>query len=489
MTARTMNLSTLLDGWIDVPAPLDRPVAAISLDSRFVEPGALFIALAGRAHDGRAFAADAIARGAACVLSETGVPYMAGPVPVFVCSRLKSLVGPIAARFYGEPSHQLQVIGVTGTNGKTTVTHALARALGTRMPCGVMGTLGNGFPDALTPSPRTTPDAVTLHRWLARFRDEGVAVVASEVSSHALDQERVGGVRFAGAIFTNLTRDHLDYHPSMAEYGAAKAKLFATAGLRFAVLNADDPFCATLAALLDPSVEVWWYGVTRATVRIQAIETLPHGLRLRLATPKGDALLESALFGDFNAHNLAAVLCALLALGWHVSEAVAALATVGPVPGRMERFLLGPARPLVVVDYAHTPDALEQALKAARQHTAAAVWCVFGCGGDRDQGKRPLMGACASRLADHVIVTHDNPRHEDPARIVADILAGIGVAQRPHVTVIEDRQEAIRYAVDHAGARDVVLVAGKGHEDYQQFGDACVPYSDRRTVQHLAGVA
>ncbi|MDA8361226.1 MAG: UDP-N-acetylmuramoyl-L-alanyl-D-glutamate--2,6-diaminopimelate ligase [Gammaproteobacteria bacterium] len=487
--ANTMALSALLKEWIEVPAHLDRPISGIGLDSRCVDRGGLFIALAGHAHDGRAFVADAVARGAACVVSETGVPDTIGSVPVFVCPRLRSLVGPMAARFYGEPSHQLQVIGVTGTNGKTTVAHALARALGTRVPCGVMGTLGNGLPDALTPSSRTTPDAVTMHRWLARFREQGMGAVVSEVSSHALDQERVGGVRFAGAIFTNLTRDHLDYHHDMAQYGAAKARLFAMPGLRFAVLNADDPFSATLAATLQPSTTIWWYGVSRGTVHIRAIEALPHGLCLHLTTPEGDVRLDSPLFGDFNARNLAAVLCALLAMGWCVSDAIAALATVGPVAGRMERFVIGPARPLVVIDYAHTPDALEQALKAVRRHTAAAIWCVFGCGGDRDQGKRPLMGACASRLADHVIVTHDNPRHEDPARIVTDILAGIDGAQRERVTVIADRREAIVHAIEHADAQDVVLVAGKGHEDYQQFGDACVPYSDRWTVQSLAGAA
>ncbi len=487
--ARTMHLSALLQGWVDVPADLDRPITAVSLDSRAVQAGGLFLALTGHAQDGGRFIGDAIARGATCVLSETGVSTMAGSVPVLACAGLRSCAGRIAARFYGEPSRALQVVGVTGTNGKTTVTHALARALGTRAPCGVMGTLGNGLPGALTPSARTTPDAVTVQQWLARFREEGATAVAAEVSSHALDQDRVGGVHFTGAVFTNLTRDHLDYHRSMAAYGAAKAKLFAVPGLRFAVLNADDPFAAALAAQLDPAIDVWRYGFADAAVRIRAIEPLPHGLRLRAATPAGEALLESPLLGDFNAHNLAAVLAVLLAMGWRLPEAVGALRTVTPVPGRMERFLLGPSRPLVVVDYAHTPDALEQALKAVRRHTVGAVWCVFGCGGDRDQGKRPLMGACAGRLADHVVITHDNPRHEDPARIVADILLGIDAPRRAHVQVIEDRRAAIAYAVAHAGAGDVVLVAGKGHEDYQQFGDACLPYSDRHTVEHLMGAA
>lgn len=484
----TMSLAPLLRGLIDLGGMSGPVITGLSLDSRTVVPGSLFLALAGHHQDGRRFIADAVARGAVFVLSETAADGVVGTTPVRSCPALRQLVGPIADRFFGQPSAALAVVGVTGTNGKTTSTHLLARALSTRAPCAVIGTLGNGFLDALYPADRTTPDAISIHRWLARLAADGARAVAMEVSSHALDQGRVGGVRFTGALFTNLTRDHLDYHGDMARYQAAKARLFATPGLGFAVLNARDPVSDTLRRALPPGTSVWHYG-PGGEVQITALETSASGLRLVLATPDGAVTLHSPLLGAFNAENLVGALTVLLAMGWTADAAAHALAAAPPVSGRMERFALGAGRPLVIVDYAHTPDALAQVLIAARSHSTGRVVCVFGCGGDRDQGKRPLMGECATRLADHVIITHDNPRHENPDAIVADILSGVTVDRRGAVEVIAERPAAIHHAVQMAGAADVVVVAGKGHEEYQQFGDRRVPYSDRETVRRLAGAA
>ena len=488
MTQSLVTLKTLLAGFCEVGRDADRPITALSLDSRTVLPGSLFMAIPGSKQDGRRFIADAVARGAAAVLSASDAPGHLGQVPVLSCPSLRELVGPIADRFYGSPSRALSIIGVTGTNGKTTTTHLIAHALNTVNPCALIGTLGNGFPGALLPAERTTPDAIALHRWLNRFRTEGARSVALEVSSHALDQGRVGGVRFAGAVFTNLTRDHLDYHGDMHRYGEAKALLFKVPDLQFAVLNADDPFSAVLKGRVQSGVRCWFYG-SRGEVRIDDVKASPAGLTIEFATCEGRATLKSALLGHFNVYNLAAALTALLALGWRIEDALRVLGEVAPIPGRMERFSVHTSQPLVVVDYAHTPDALEKALAGARAHAERRVICVFGCGGDRDRGKRELMGACASRCADYLILTHDNPRHEDPDRIIADILRGVPEEARSRLKVVGDRRAAIALALQSAERGDVVVIAGKGHEEYQQFGDRCVPYSDRQTVRRLLEVA
>jgi len=483
-----LTLKALLAGLRHVGAEIDRPITALSLDSRTVVPGSLFIALAGSKQDGRRFIVDAVARGAVAVLSESAPDSRVGQVPVVSYPDLRHTVGLIADRFYGSPSQAMAVIGVTGTNGKTTTAHLIAHALNTISPCALVGTLGNGFPGQLLPAERTTPDAIALHRWLHRFRSEGATSVALEVSSHALDQGRVGGVRFTGAVFTNLTRDHLDYHGDMDRYGAAKALLFARPELQFAVLNADDPFSEILKEQLVPAVHRWFYG-TRGDVRIRDMKATISGLVVEFMCPEGSIVLHSPLLGYFNVHNLAAALTTLLALGWRAEDAARVLAEVAAIPGRMERFSTGPRQPLVVVDYAHTPDALEKALVGARAHAQGRVICVFGCGGDRDRGKRQLMGACASRFADYLIVAHDNPRHEDPNRIVADILAGVPEAARSRLEVVGERKAAIARALAIATLGDVVVIAGKGHEEYQQFGDRCVPYSDRQTVRQLLEVS
>ncbi len=480
----TTMLSALLAGIREVGADADRPIAALSLDSRTVVPGALFIALAGTSQDGRRFISDAVARGAAAVVGEGGVDSRLGPVPIIACPGLRTLVGTIADRFYGGPSRALSVVGVTGTNGKTTTSHLIAHAMNAQSPCALIGTLGNGFPGALLPADRTTPDAVSLHRWLDRFRREGAVAASVEVSSHALDQGRVGGVRFRGAVFTNLTRDHLDYHGDMARYGEAKALLFASPDIEFAVLNSDDAFSAVLKDRVRPQARPWFYG-TAGDLRIQDVRAAACGLEIVFAAPEGPVTLKSPLIGHFNVYNLAAALTTLVAMGWRAQDAADALAAVPPIPGRMERVPGRADQPYVVVDYAHTPDALEKALAGVRAHAEGRVICVFGCGGDRDRGKRALMGACAGRYADLAIVTHDNPRHENPDRIVADILAGVPDEARARFVVMGDRQAAIARALREASPKDVVVVAGKGHEEYQQFGDRRIPYSDRLTVRHL----
>jgi UDP-N-acetylmuramoyl-L-alanyl-D-glutamate--2,6-diaminopimelate ligase len=438
--------------------------------------------------DGRDYIGDAVASGAGAIAYETDDGYRlpGAPVPAFAVSGLRHRIGAIADRFYGAPSHRLVVVGVTGTNGKTTCTQLLAQALD-QPPrrCAVIGTLGGGFPGALNASIHTTPDAVTVQRLLADFLDQGAAHVAMEVSSHALEQGRVNGVRFHVAVFTNLTRDHLDYHGDMTAYGQAKAKLFAHAGLKYAVINHDDDFGRRLLADAGAPVTCLSYGIGGGDVCAREVRPSSEGLWLRIRTPHGETELRSPLIGHFNVYNLLAVLATLLALGVELHDAVARLARAQAPAGRAERFGGAKGLPLVVVDYAHTPDALEKILAALREHTRGKLCCVFGCGGDRDRGKRPLMGEIAERLADMVLLTDDNPRHESGDAIIADIAGGMRAAPR----IIRERRNAIATAIAGAAEGDIVLVAGKGHEDYQQIGDERRPYSDRDTVRTLLGGA
>jgi UDP-N-acetylmuramoyl-L-alanyl-D-glutamate--2,6-diaminopimelate ligase len=398
------------------------------------------------------------------------------------------VVGEIADRFFRRPSADLRVAGITGTNGKTTTAYLLAQASDLVGRRGwYIGTLGHGRPgDAMQPG-LTTPDAVTMQRRLAQARDAGAATVGLEVSSHALDQDRVSGVHFDTAVFTNLTRDHLDYHGTLEAYGTAKARLFHSADLRCAVLNVRDPFGRDLVERLDPAIEkivfttandVW---AERGTgwIRVPELRATSSGLTIHLESSWGAGTLRSRLVGEFNAENLLAVLGVLL--GWNVplQKALAALALCVAPPGRMESFGGGPP-PLVLVDYAHTPDALGKVLEAARAHARGRVICVFGCGGDRDPGKRPLMGAIAEAAADVVIVTDDNPRTEASATIIEQVLAGMRDASGAHV--VADRGDAIRQAIEDAEPGDVVVIAGKGHEDYQVVGSEKRHFSDRETV-------
>lgn len=478
-----MPLRDLLAGIAEVPAAGDIVVSGLSLDSRQVRAGDAFIALRGTREHGIAFAPAAVTQGAIVVLAETG-PGLPGidthdDAPVLWIDGLRHQLGEIAARFFGRPSAALTVIGVTGTNGKTSTVQMLAQALdrlGHRAAS--IGTLGAGMYGAVAAGERTTPDVISTQALLADFRDAGASHVAMEVSSHALDQGRVDAVAFDLAVFTNLTRDHLDYHGSMDAYGAAKAKLFAWLGLKAAVVNVDDAFGRALAERLPDGVTRLRVslGGPQAEVVATDVATGAHGLAFHLRTPWGEASVRSLLLGRFNVANLLGVAACLGALGEPLKRIVEALEALDPVRGRMSR--LGGERglPLLVVDYAHTPDALEQALSSVRAHCAGRLICVFGCGGERDAGKRPQMGAIAERLADLAVVTDDNPRGEDGDRIVAGILAGFAHAE--NAVVERDRAAAIRLALDRAGPDDVVLVAGKGHEDYQDAGGVKRPFDD-----------
>jgi len=552
--------------------PDDVLVSDITLDSRAVSPGALFLACKGLTHHGLEFAQQAVTRGARAVLFEqvedapVAAPEFGSEIFVAGVPELSRHVGAIADRFFDSPSQSLTVVGVTGTNGKTTSAYLLAQALELcGRPSGYIGTLGHGKPGALIPSEHTTADAVSVHRRLARFRDEGAECVAMEVSSHALDQGRVNGVRFNTAVFTNLTRDHLDYHGTMEAYGAAKARLFPPTGLALQVINVDDPFGAELAFRRSVARLI----VTARTVesasrlddrdvfvRASRYEATPAGLAIDIESSWGSARLSVPLIGEFNVDNVLGVLAVLV--GWNIplDQAAKVLGQCRAPSGRMEIFGGQQGRPLVVVDYAHTPDALSKALHAARKHTRGKLSVVFGCGGDRDKGKRPLMGRVAVDLADEVIITDDNPRTEDAAQIVADILVGatlgaslpqagsaaprtsatttqvdasssaqgravppqaeaasdahgraapvqieasvgaqgrvaptqVDVAATPagqtsRLLIEHDRARAIALAIEKSAADDVVLVAGKGHEDYQIIGTTRRPFSDQAVVR------
>ncbi|MDR3415677.1 MAG: UDP-N-acetylmuramoyl-L-alanyl-D-glutamate--2,6-diaminopimelate ligase [Nevskia sp.] len=486
-------LSALLQGY--ATALPDLTVTGVELDSRKVAPGALFLAVRGHSRHGLAFAGEALQRGAGAVAWEPD-PGVAAPrlaVPVIAVDHLGAHAGEIAARFWNHPSRGLFTVGVTGTDGKTSTAHLVTQALDRLgAPCAYFGTLGYGRLDRLAVASHTTPDAVRLQRLLAEQRDAGMRACAMEVSSHALDQSRVGGVEFRVAALTNVGRDHLDYHGSLESYAAAKRRLFAWPGLQAAVLNRDDARGAAWARdRLDAAVTLYGLdGEPPAGQHVLGFDLQPHaaGLGFTVRSSWGEARIDSRLLGRFNAYNLLAALAVLLHHGTPLPAAAAALSACGTVPGRAEGFRV-PGSPLVVVDYAHTPQALGQILQALRPHTAGRLWCVFGCGGDRDRGKRPLMGQAAAQLADRLIVTDDNPRSEDPAAIAAEILTGIPDAARQQLTVEHDRARAIERAVSAASAQDVVLVAGKGHEDYQLYGQERRRFSDREFVGGLLGVA
>lgn len=492
-----MDLGTLLSGIAAVPVGLARlAVDGLALDTRGLGRGELFLACAGTRHHGLDFLAHAAAAGVTACLGEPTpewpvdrIAETSGKmgVPVVPVEGLSAIAGIIAGRFYGDPSKRLRVVGITGTNGKTSCSHFLAEALGASSGCAVIGTLGNGFAGKLEGTTHTTPDPVCLQALLARFADEGASAVAMEVSSHALHQHRVAGIGFDVAVFTNLSRDHLDYHETMESYGDAKARLFAVPGLRAAVINAGDAFGRRLLATLPAGVRSVAYGVGEPEpagadhwLTATGVAITPAGLHLRLDSSWGPADLQTGVLGRFNAHNLLAVLGVLLVTGVSLGDAVARLCSLSGVPGRMERFG-APGRATVVVDYAHTPDALAQLLAAVREHCRGRLFCVFGCGGDRDAGKRPLMGGIAERLADVVMLTDDNPRSENGSSIVADILAGM---ERPDAVIVErDRARAIASAIGAAAEDDWVVVAGKGHEATQQIGDLALPFSDRDHVR------
>jgi UDP-N-acetylmuramoyl-L-alanyl-D-glutamate--2,6-diaminopimelate ligase len=537
-------LSTLTEGLASVPAGLT--VSDVTLDSRAVTPGALFLACAGKKHHGLDFADQVIARGAKAVLYETegAAGQSARSLPrageagddtaahtaaarasaqapgVFfgAVPQLSRHVGTIADRFFGAPSHAMTIAGITGTNGKTTCAFLLAQALTyCGRPSAYAGTIGYGVPPQLVATTHTTSDAVTVHRQLHELRKLGAECVGMEVTSHALDQGRVNGVRFHTAVFTNLTRDHLDYHGSMEKYGATKALLFASNGLTARIINVDDEFGAKLATYPSSARLVI---TTRKEptaiaefVRATRVRAESSGLVIRIESSWGVGEVAAPLIGDFNVDNILTVLATMLAWGVPLADASHALSKCRAPSGRMELFGGTNTLPLAVVDYAHTPDALSKALRAARLHCKGSLSVVFGCGGDRDAGKRPLMGTIAAELADNIVITDDNPRTEDPRRIVADITAGlrgagksasvdglsssgshrIGAPAMPvvvratSVRVEHDRRRAITSTLANAVAGDVVVIAGKGHEDYQIYGTERRPFSDQAVIREHFG--
>jgi len=450
----------------------------LTADSRRVQPGDVFVAFAGAHVDGRDFIAQAVAKGAAAVIAEAGRKVGVGDTPLVEVEGLAALSGEIAHLVYGRPSELLWLCGVTGTNGKTSVSQWIAQAMNAMQHrCAVIGTLGNGFLEALNESPNTTPDAITLHAELAAFVAQGAKACAMEVSSIGLDQGRANGAAFDVAIFTNLTRDHLEYHGSMSAYAAAKEKLFFVPGLSAAVLNLDDPFGAELAARLRGRLRLIGYTLgpdagSKDVLRAENLDMSATGVEFDLR----GVHFTAPVVGRFNVSNLLAAIGALLARNERLEDIAVALRRIQPPPGRMQA-LGGVQEPLIVVDYAHTPDALEKALGVLRETAAARggrLVCVFGCGGDRDPGKRPQMGAIAERLADQAVLTSDNPRHENPQAIIDGVLAGM---KRPPSVQI-DRGRAIADAVAGADQRDVILIAGKGHEPYQEIAGVRHPFSD-----------
>lgn len=467
-------------------------ICRLTADSRQVRPGDTFMAYPGERQDGRKFIGQALAAGAAAVLWESeGFAWNpAWQVPNLGITNLRTHAGPIASEVYGHPAGSLWVIGVTGTNGKTSCCHWLAQALNARgKKTALVGTLGNGFWGELAATANTTPDAISLQAQLKNFVEQGAHCVAMEASSHGLAQGRLNGMKFDVALLTNLSRDHLDYHGDMASYAAAKAGLFAWPGLKYAVLNLDDAFGAELAGRLGcGGVEVVGYSLAgrqdncRFPVLARNLEVSSRGIALEVVSPWGSATLRSPLLGRFNAANLLGTLAVLLVSGVGLADAVAVLERVQAVPGRLQQ-LGGAGRPVVVVDYAHTPDALEKVLLALREivPTAGRLMCVFGCGGERDRGKRSLMGAVASRLADGAIVTSDNPRGEDERAIIDEIIAGMGA----NYHVCGDRAAAIDSAIRQARPQDVVLIAGKGHEAYQEIRGVKLPFSDVEVAQRI----
>jgi UDP-N-acetylmuramoyl-L-alanyl-D-glutamate--2,6-diaminopimelate ligase len=479
-------LSTAVAADADVAALLARlgaQLQRISSDSRHLRAGDAFAAYPGTHHDGRSFIGNAVARGAGAILWESqgfhwNHEWKIAHLPV---KDLKARLGAIADFIYGHPSRDLWMVGITGTNGKTSCAHWIAAGLdASGKKSAVLGTLGNGLLGSLLPATNTTPDAALLHETLALLRDAGAEAVAMEVSSHGLDQGRVNGVDFDVALFTNLSRDHLDYHGTMGAYGGAKSKLLAWPGLRVAVINADDAFGQSLIdSARTKGRKVLTYGFGAADIAGSGLMATPAGLAFRVDTPWGKGELETGLLGAFNASNLLGVLGVLLVSGVEFEQALRVLAAFEAPPGRMQRSGGGYA-PLVVVDYAHTPDALAKALAALRPAVVSGgeLVCVFGCGGERDRGKRPEMGRIAAQLADRVIVTSDNARSENPEVIASDIVHGIRETGNRRYAVQLDRTAAIAEAISRAHVGDVVLLAGKGHEPYQETAGVRHPFLD-----------
>ena len=498
----SMNLNDLLNEYITDDKFNDINITGLSLDSRSIKNNYLFFAIQGETVNGIEFINNAIEQGAAAVLweADASADYIKinwrktssnVNVPIIAIENLRELTGKLADCFFGSPSKQISVCGITGTNGKTSCAHFIAQMMSINGPCGLIGTLGSGLYPELKETGFTTPDAITCHQWLSDIESNKAKFAVMEVSSHALIQGRVNGIRFDSAVFTNLSRDHLDFHGDMESYAKAKLKLFNSVGLKNAIINVDDEAGRNIAESLDDNIHCIRYGLDKSfnpDVYGFDIKLDQHGLSMQVITPWGKGYLSSPVIGDFNASNLLAVLSVMLLQGIKFNEALKRLTTIKSVAGRMQRFGYDNT-PLVIVDFAHTPDALEQALTSLRQHTTNNLWCVFGCGGDRDKGKRQLMGEIAVEQADYIVLTNDNPRSEEAEKIIDDIKAGMKGFD--NLTIEQDRHAAIHFAISKAEVGDVILVAGKGHENYQLIGDSKFPFNDadevKQQLEALAG--
>jgi len=491
----SFRLSSLLEGFADIDQKVDCDIQALSLDSRAVEQGHLFFACAGTQGHGLDYIDQVCDSGAAAIAWEPTAKYNEVPkieknIPLIAVENLAHQIGVIADRFYGHPSKDLHVIGITGTDGKTSCSHFLASALSNKdSKAGVIGTIGYGLFGELHEASHTTPDAISIHKLLHEMRELGVRYVVMEVSSHGLDQGRVNGVIFEVAVLTNVSRDHLDYHGNQISYAKAKEKLFHMPGLTSVVINHDDKFGAQWLESLNSDVTNISYGVeqnnraTQNSVVISEVSLTQSGIGWHVNSPWGESDFSNPLYGKFNVYNLSAVISVLGCLGFSWNTIRREIKGLQTVPGRMEVCRIGETEvaPNVIIDFAHTPEALEQVLSSVKEHGFGRVWCVFGCGGDRDTGKRPLMGEVAERLADKVILTNDNPRNESANKIINEILSG---TEKPELVHVEcDREKAIYWALASADVDDIVLVAGKGHESCQIVGNEKIPFNDCEVIR------
>lgn len=503
-----LSLKGLLNGLALFSEQDDMPINGLALDSREVVGGNAFIALNGAKQHGLSHVEQAINNGACTVIFDPAGDgaQMAeilqcktpAPIPFIALENLSLKLGELAARFYGDPSRFMTVIGITGTNGKTSCSQFLSQML---EDCGIIGTLGWGEWGKLSKTLNTTPDALAVQKILAELLKNKKRAVAMEVSSHGLEQGRVNGVMFKGAVFTNISRDHLDYHGTMDAYVKAKLALLKQSGLAFAVVNLDDAYSERIIAAVPESVQQWHFSSKAKTsdsgesVNAENILHKADGIGFDVRWRDERQRLKVPLYGDFNVENILAVLTVMLAMGVSLRDAATKLTSIQPVIGRMERFGTE-SDPMIFVDYAHTPDALEKVLSSLRKHCKQTLWVVFGCGGNRDKGKRSQMGEIAERWADRVVITDDNPRYENGLDIVNDILAGCGSTARDggsvatgtepvrpaKVEVIQNREQAIHTVVIGAAKNDCIVIAGKGHEQYQESNGVCVPFSDRQVV-------
>jgi len=485
-----MRIGELLDGLVEIKDSDMTTVTGLCPDSRKVRIGDLFCARSGTRAHAASFIPQAVQAGAVAVLMEGNYELQLPRIniPVYQVNNFNQVLGEVASRFFGRPSEHIPVIGVTGTNGKTSITWLLSHAMSDAdHAAGMIGTLGIGLPNNIKESVNTTPDVITVHGSIATLLSQGARYIAMEVSSHALAQERVAGIRFNQAVFTNLSREHLDYHVSVPAYAQVKRGLFTDYEVKQKILNIDDSLGHEMWQEMRNNDPVYGFSLDKPdsencerVISGRVIENNLHGLTLSIQSPWGEGELHSSLLGEFNAANLLACVTSMCLSGFTLTDTIGRLEKCPSVPGRMERFG-NDHTPLVIVDYAHTPDALENVLKSLKRQTRGELFCVFGCGGERDTGKRPEMGRVADQYADHIVVTNDNPRGEDPEAIIQDILAGI--ERTKHLTIEPDRSSAITSTIRQASQEDVVLVAGKGHESSQVIKGEYLPFSDRSLVR------